>query len=270
MLAKIKHIAISSDNYAQLGRFYQALFGLTTSANARPEAAVVVSDGYVGMNINPRMVGCVGRLDHFGFEVSDPEIVYARCRDAYPTIGFLQRPATRPFAGVTMHDPAGNYFDISYPRLDHRMDIYADEALQAQAHARRIHHFQLRVLDAPTVARFYRDVFELTELPRAADDASYYLSDGVVTMIVTPWRIEDFGGSNAESPAMDHLGFVVEDLQQFDADLQRLCARNHVLVPKPWRGEGEGSSRLELLQTCHYGRYQLTDPDGTLLDVVQG
>src|SRR5205814_5791656 len=139
------------------------------------------------------------------------------------------------------------------------------ESLQGQQHARRIHHFQLRVLDAPTVARFYRDVFELTELPKAADDPSYYLSDGVVTMIVTPWRIEDFGGSNAESPAMDHLGFVVESIDKLDAGLKRLVSRNHVLVPKPLRGEGEGEARLALLQTCHYGRYQLTDPDGTLI-----
>jgi hypothetical protein len=69
---------------------------------------------------------------------------------------------------------------------------------------------------------------------------------------------------------MDHLGFVVEDVAQFDADVKRLAARNHVLVPKPWRSEGEGESRLALLQTCHYGQYQLTDPDGTLLDVVEG
>ena len=269
MFAKIRHIAISSDNYPLLGLFYQALFGLKTSANARPEAAVVVSDGYVGMNINPRPLGCVARLDHFGFEVPDPDIVAARVREAYPAIGFIKRPATRPFAGYTMHDPSGIYFDLGYPRMEHTQDVYADAALRGQPHRRRIHHFQLRVLDAPRVAQFYRDIFELEELPHDADDPSYYLTDGVVTMIVTPWRIEEFGGSNAQPLGLDHLGFVVESIDQLDADLKRLMDRNYALIPRPGRGE-ENQSRLELLAQCRHGRYQLTDPDGTLLDVTEG
>jgi predicted enzyme related to lactoylglutathione lyase len=268
MPAKIKHIAISSDNYPLLGRFYEALFGLTTSGKARPEAAVVLSDGYVGMNINPRPLGCIARLDHFGFEVPDPEEIYKRVREAYPTIGFIRRPANRPFAGLTMHDPAGTYFDLSYPRMDHLQDVYADASLQGQAHARRIHHFQLRVLDAPNVAKFYRDVFDMDELPKDAGDSNYYLTDGVVTMVLTPWRIEEFGGSNAQVQGPDHLGFVVESIDQLRADLERLKNRNYSLHPRPGLGP-ENESRLELLATCRYGHYQLTDPDGTLLDVIE-
>ncbi len=269
MLAKIKHVAISSDNYPLLGRFYEALFGLTTSRKARPEAAVVLSDGYVGMNINPRPLGCVARLDHFGFEVPDPEIIRARVREAYPTIGFIKRPVTRPFAGLTMHDPAGVYFDLSYPQMEHLQDVYADPALQGQPHPRRIHHFQIRVLDAPAVARFYRDIFELAERPKDPGDPSYHLTDGVVTMVITPWRIEEFGGSNAQSPGLDHLGFVVESIAQLDADLQRLMDRNYALHPRSARGE-ENASRMELLRACRYCQYALTDPDGTLLDVMEG
>ncbi|MBA2690791.1 MAG: hypothetical protein H0U63_08310 [Burkholderiales bacterium] len=45
MLAKIKHIAIVSDQYALQGKFYEAVFGMTTALNTRPERAVTVSDG---------------------------------------------------------------------------------------------------------------------------------------------------------------------------------------------------------------------------------
>ena len=57
MSAKIRHIAIVSDQYALEGRFYEAMFGMKTAADTRPERAVTVSDGYVGLNINPRKSG---------------------------------------------------------------------------------------------------------------------------------------------------------------------------------------------------------------------
>ena len=60
MSAKIRHIAIVSDQYALEGRFYEAVFGMRTAADTRPERAVTVSDGYVGLNINPRKAGRPG------------------------------------------------------------------------------------------------------------------------------------------------------------------------------------------------------------------
>ena len=40
MFAKINHVAMVSTNYAMLGKFYEVLFGMKTSANGRPESAV--------------------------------------------------------------------------------------------------------------------------------------------------------------------------------------------------------------------------------------
>jgi catechol 2,3-dioxygenase-like lactoylglutathione lyase family enzyme len=270
MPAQIKHIAISTDNYAHVGRWYQAVLGMSVSSgNQRPEAAVVVTDGYIGMNVIPRMVGNAARLDHFGFEVPDPEDIFSRLREAYPNIKWQKRPATRPFAGVTMHDPAGNYFDLSHQRLEHRADIYTDAAVWDQKHDRRIHHFTLRVVDPAPVVRFYKDVFDLQEQPKDPGDANSYLTDGVVTMVVKPWRINDFGGANIEAPGMDHLGFVVDSIERFEADLQRITNRNPLLSGKPLGRGDEGQARLEVLQTCKYGKYQLADPDGVLIDLLE-
>ena len=96
MSAKIKHIAIVSDQYALEGRFYEAVFGMKTAADKRPERAVTVSDGYVGLNINPRKAGRAGGLDHFGVEVENAERVCARLRERYPAIKVLKRAGTRP------------------------------------------------------------------------------------------------------------------------------------------------------------------------------
>jgi catechol 2,3-dioxygenase-like lactoylglutathione lyase family enzyme len=105
MAAKIRHIAIVSDQYPLEGKFYEAVFGMTTADKTRPERAVTVSDGYVGLNINPRKAGRPVGLDHFGLEVDDLERVLARLAERYPAVQVLKRPATRPFAGISAHDP---------------------------------------------------------------------------------------------------------------------------------------------------------------------
>src|SRR5215470_13466895 len=113
VFSKINHVAIVSENYAILEQFYRAVFGMTSSAKTRPGRAVTVRDGYVGLNINPRRAGRSAGLDHFGIQVEDTETCFERMRKKYPTVKWLKRPSTRPFAGITTHDPDGNMFDIS-------------------------------------------------------------------------------------------------------------------------------------------------------------
>ena len=86
MFARFDHVATFSHDYTRNAKFYEALFGLKTAKNYRPARAVVVSDGYVGMNIIPRRDGRTSGLDHFGIEVEDFERVQARAAEKYPAI----------------------------------------------------------------------------------------------------------------------------------------------------------------------------------------
>jgi len=104
MFAKLKHVAIVSANYALMGRFYEAVFKMRVSGHARPESAVVVGDGYVGLNINPRRAGRQAGFDHFGFEVDDVETVFARFKEKYPSIRVLKKPGP---AGAFVRSPSG-------------------------------------------------------------------------------------------------------------------------------------------------------------------
>ena len=117
MFAKINHVAIVSENYAQLAQFYIAAFGMRTSEKTRAGRAVTVGDGYVGLNINPRRAGRSAGLDHFGVQVEDCETVFSRMWAKYPTVKWLKRPSNRPFAGITTHDPDGNVFDLSQKNM---------------------------------------------------------------------------------------------------------------------------------------------------------
>src|SRR5262249_43806253 len=170
MTAKLKHIALISDQYALQGKFYEAAFGMRTAADPRPERAVTVSDGYVGLNINPRKPGRPAGLDHFGLEVEDVDEVIARLRKKYPSVQFVKRPRSRPFAGISTHDPAGNVFDLSQPDMENRKSVYVEAETKQP---RRISHIAFRTLQAEALADFYADVYGLRPVKR--DDGNFHL-----------------------------------------------------------------------------------------------
>ena len=265
MFAQMKHLAIVSDNLEGMCRFYERLFGMRGTGILRA-GALVVGDGYVGLNINPRVPGRQAGFDHFGFDVNDIELVFSRLRTRYPEIRVLQRLNNRPFAGVSTHDPAGNVFDLSQAGMENRADVYLEQDWKP---ARYVRHFVLRALQPQALAEFYRDILELQELEKPAGDPNYYLSDGRITLIVSPWNIEEFAGTGIERPAPEHIGFKVESLTEFKKDLETLRAEYPESAPRPMKAGSEGEARLKLFMRCKYGQHQLADPDGVLIDVSE-
>ena len=262
MTAKLKHIALVGDNYALQGKFYEAAFGMRTAAEARPERAVTLSDGYVGLNINPRKPGRPAGLDHFGLEVDELEPVLERLRK-YPEVQIVGRPSTRPFAGLSTHDPAGNVFDLSQREMANRASVYVEAEKPA---ARHISHIALRTLQVERLAEFYADVFGLRPTQR---DANFHLSDGRVTLVLMPWRITDYEGTGIVRPGPDHFGFDVESLAAVKQRLQELGDNNPHLRARELAGrEGEARSRL-FERCCPLGSYRLADVDGVLLDIAE-
>ena len=69
MFAKLKHVAIVSDRFALLEKFYQTLFGMKSSAAAAAElrGAATVGDGYVGSEYQFAQSGAAKRSRSFRF-----------------------------------------------------------------------------------------------------------------------------------------------------------------------------------------------------------
>ena len=269
MFSKINHVAIVSENYAQLAQFYQAVFGMTTSDKTRPGRAVTVRDGYVGLNINPRRAGRSAGLDHFGIQVEDCETAFERMRKKYPTVKWLKRPATRPFAGISTHDPDGNMFDISQKDMTNRTSVYVEN--DGKTNARHINHVALRTMNPDAMAEFYRDVFELapSNVKKSADDRNHYLTDGHMTLVVMPWDIMDYDGTGIITMGMDHIGFKVESVDALKADVERIAGDNPRLSPAPINTGKEGAALDKLFErSCAMGQHRLADPDGILIDVM--
>lgn len=267
MFSKINHVAIVSAQYAQLARFYEAVFGMKSADGKRGAArAVTVGDGYVGLNINPRRAGRSAGLDHFGIQVEDTETAFERMRNKYPTAKWLKRPPTRPFAGISANDPDGNVFDISQKDMSNRAAIYVEN--NGAANARHIDHVALRTMRPDDVAEFYSDVFELAPANKKAGDPNHYLTDGHVTLVVMPWKIEDYDGTGIVTAGMDHIGFKVEDVEAVKKEIDEISANNPFLAPAPL-GTGREGGKLEELfaRSCPLGQHRLADPDGILLDI---
>lgn len=265
MFSKINHVAIVSQNYALLTKYYESLFGMYQS-NTSPQSALTVGDGYVGLNINPRKPGRPAGLDHFGIEVEDVETAFDRMRTKYSESRWVQRPSNRPFAGITAHDPDGNVFDISQKDMTNRRAAYVENTGKQQE--RCITHVALRTLHPDETARFYSDVFELAEQNAAAGDPNHYLSDGKVTLVLMPWRIESFVGQSILPTGPDHFGFTVDSLDKVKEDLDDLVGRNPMMFAPPVAYGPEGSARLELLEKqAPYAQLFLSDPDYTMISV---
>lgn len=267
MAGKIKHIAIITDDCERLGRFYQTAFGLSGERSEEGKRfrsahrAVALTDGYVGLNFNFRNPGRPASLDHFGIEVEDVDLIFARLSEKYPSVEYIRRPGGRAFAGISAHDPAGNVFDLSNQQMENRASVYKESS--NGTHPRSVHHLMLRALDPAALADFYRAIFEFEQLP--SSDGCYHLSDGKVVLLIAPWKLSYYKGMGIEKPKLDHIGFKVESLAAVEKDLASLADSNAAARTIGHSAESEG--RLRLLSACMYGRRHLADPDGTLLDI---
>ena len=100
MFARINHMAIISNQYPFLQKYYQSVFGLKTSGRNDFESASVVSDGNLGLNIIPCRDGYIGGLDHFGMVVDSIELVQERMKGAYDGAGCVKRPCNKAFRRI--------------------------------------------------------------------------------------------------------------------------------------------------------------------------
>lgn len=267
MNARFNHLTIlSEDNYA-LGRFYEGFFHMRPKGAQGPTDDVRIGDGYIGLNIKPRLSGHAAQLDQFGIEVDDIELVLTRIKEGYPDIEWLERGADGAITSISTHDPAGNVFFVSQADMKDSEDIYEGDGGNRK---RVIDHFGLRVRGADRIAKFYKDIFDFKSLDGPKESKNFYLSDEQVRLVIIPWQISDFEGTGITARGMDHIGFKVESIAALKSDIERVAERNYRFRPSAsvvGRGK-EGRGRLEMFRkACPLGCHHMADLDGLLIDV---
>jgi len=280
MLTRIQHFAIVSENFVREAKFYETVFGMKRSKPGSAEEekairtnyAVSISDGYVGVTVIGRKPGYVPGLHHFGVDVDDVNEAISRIKKNYPEVAVLKRPSNRPFATYGAHDPEGNYFDLTQEGMSNRRDVYAVRPGSPQVEPqreqpRRIHHLKLRVMNAPAIAAFYRDMLDLQEADKALEDPNFYLTDGKMTLIIAPWKMSDFEGAGIDRPGLEHVGFKVESVEAVKTELAELREANREMRERVIAEPSEGERRLALIASCRHGQFQFSSPDGVFIDI---
>jgi len=274
MLTRIQHFAIVSENFVREARFYESVFGMKRSKPGSEEEqrairtnyAVSISDGYVGVTMIGRKPGYVPGLHHFGVDVDDVDDAIARIKKNYPEVAVLKRPSNRPFATFGAHDPEGNYFDLTQEGMLNRRDVYVE---RQREQPRRIHHLKLRVMNAPAVAGFYRDMLDLQEADKALEDPNFYLTDGKMTLIVAPWKMSDFEGAGIDRAGLEHVGFQVESVDAVKKELAALREADPEMRERIIAEPSEGERRAALIASCRHCQYPFSSPDGVFVDISQ-
>jgi len=116
-MARIRHLAILTENVEKLVRFYTTAFGLKIVHGIG--TATYLSDGHINLAIIPieperEIEGpqLQAGLYHFGFEVEDVAGLRDVCNELSAATGIEKRPGNRE-AEYRVHDPDGNPIDLS-------------------------------------------------------------------------------------------------------------------------------------------------------------
>ncbi len=114
-MAKIRHVAVCTENPAKLAEFYQTTFGMKEVARGTEKEgrqAIYLSDGYINLALLPARGRREG-IEHFGFEVENIEESGRVAKAQGAKQGLAPRPRDGRFAEFRIHDPVGVPVDLS-------------------------------------------------------------------------------------------------------------------------------------------------------------
>ena len=109
-MARIRHVAIRTENVERLVKFYTDSFGLKVIEGVGN--ATYLTDGYLNLAIIPNRGRQNGGINHIGFEVESVDALGPVCKEAGASTGIKKRPRDRE-AEFRVHDPDGNGIDLS-------------------------------------------------------------------------------------------------------------------------------------------------------------
>ena len=269
MFARIRHVAIYTENYEKTARFYQTMFGMkkiTTGmtdekGDYNPNRGHI-SDGVIGLALLQRHAGIRSGLDHFGFEVQSNETVRERLRRDYPDLRVAASLEHVPFSVLRIQDPAGTHIDISQKGAAKVREGYLEEGWEQPRH---LHHVAIRSARPALLADFYRDVFELRPVEGVSEKGQLCLSDGKVSIVIIPTENNSY---RAMTEGLDHIGFKVEALKEAEEELEELGRSHPDSAPKKIDLGRFGHVTKREIESCMLGGRSLADPDGVLLDLA--
>jgi catechol 2,3-dioxygenase-like lactoylglutathione lyase family enzyme len=270
-MPKLNHIACIAIDAQTVAKFYATIFNMTLERKASSIGlSATAREGYVGFNFNPILPGRPGPagLDHFGIEVEDIEGSFAMAEKKYPTVEWVKRSGTRPYAQVGIHDPDGQVVDINQRDMKKSISEVKTDGLYLEkdrVQSRYIDYLALRTLNPAHCAEFYHDVFKMTPLNRKEGEETYCVTDGRVTLKLIPWKITDYDCVDANRPMLDHIGFRVEDAEAVHREILDYVGRFPPNTAPCWLLDSREKDRRRaamLKKAAPHSKYQYCDING--------
>jgi catechol 2,3-dioxygenase-like lactoylglutathione lyase family enzyme len=116
-MARIRHIAILTDDKEKLVAYYRTVFGLHVVEGVG--TATYLSDGHINLAIIPKAPeekvegkSLESGINHIGFEVESVKDLVAVSREKGGATDIMKRPPNRE-AEYRVQDPDGNLIDLS-------------------------------------------------------------------------------------------------------------------------------------------------------------
>jgi len=206
-MAKIRHVAIFSENPKKLADFYGEVFG-TTLTGVADNGAAWVTDGYMDIALLP-VLGRANRkpgIHHWGFTLEEAEKpgVVARLKEREAKIysPYVDSPdAHRPYAEDAVIDPDGNRFDLSTGMRKMREGGASVSSADAALATPKIKHIAIFSDDPSRLAKFYGEVFGLKTTGSSQGDV--WVTDGYVDVALISRK-------RANAPrGIHHWGFTL-------------------------------------------------------------
>ena len=113
-MARIRHIAIFSDDPENLAKFYAEVFDMKIRGKSNTGGAVWMTDGYMDIALLKRTSDLSPEgVHHFGITIDpdEKETVYRRLKERDTWV--MKPPPGRPYVEDAAKDADGNKFDIS-------------------------------------------------------------------------------------------------------------------------------------------------------------
>jgi catechol 2,3-dioxygenase-like lactoylglutathione lyase family enzyme len=268
--ARIRHVAIYTENYDKTANFYKTLFGMKQITTGMTDEKGIYntsrghfSDGVIGLALLQRHAGIRSGLDHFGFEVQSGATVMERLKKNYPDLRVAASLEHVPFAVMRIQDPAGTHIDVSQQGVAKVREGYLEEGWEQPRH---LNHVAIRAGKPAALAEFYQNVFELRPVESGGNDGQLCLSDGKVSIVIIPTETKSY---RTMTEGLDHIGFKIEALAQAEKDLDELARSHPESKPKQIDLGRFGPATKREIDGCMLGRRSLADPDGVLMDLVE-
>lgn len=247
-MARIRYIAILSENPGELAKFYQRFLHMEEIGKSAA-GDVSLSDGFYNFALfkkrpalgEPRME--LG-LHHIGLEVESIEETKARYLKFNPRGVVIKEPRDAHHGELRIYDPECHPVSLS----ERGFGVKETEQLP------RIRHVAYNALDPETMLLFYSQVLGLRELGtsherREQGRLNRFAGDGSTNLAIHPFYSEVEG--HEPRFGINHVGFLVSNLKSAMADLSSAVSIKSRPASRP------------------YAEFRFRDPERNALDLSQ-